>query len=131
MDYLLCCCVRSLKQSAALSKLEWVLLGASSVLLALAQGFTFLLPAPWSRILDYAAYAITFTVLACCMFKLVLALYRDRNRSALLALSVSCYAWTVSTMYMSTGIFYLSAQLILIVSSPIILVTLRREEAAA
>lgn len=129
--YLLCCCVRSLKQSGALCKLEWGLLGASSALLALAQGFTFLLPEPWSRSADYAAYGITFAVLVCCMFKLAFALYRDRNRPAQFALSVSCYAWTVSTMYMSTGLFYLAAQLIMIASVPIMLITLRREGAEA
>ena len=129
--YLLCCCVRSLKQSDALSRLEWGLLGAAAAVLLLLQGLTFLLPEPWRSVADYGAYAVMFALLAWWGVKLILALRRDQNRPAAFACSVSCFAWSISCMFMSTGIFYLAGQLSQIVTAPLMFLALRREEAAA
>lgn len=127
--YLLCCCVRSLKQSAALSRIEWGLLGAAAAVLLLAQGLTFLLPEPWRSAADYGAYAVMYAVLVLGGVKLILALRRDQNRAAVFAISVFCFAWAISSMYMSTGIFYLAGQLSQIAAAPLMFLALRREEA--
>ena len=128
--YLLCVCVRSLKQSGALSRTEWRLLGGLAALLLGLQGLTFLLPAPWRSCADYGAYLVMFAVLGYGIVKLLLALRRGRDAAAQFALAVAFCTWTLSTMYMSAGVFYLAAQLCYTCSIPLMLIALRREEAA-
>ncbi len=128
--YLLCVCVRSLKQSRALSGTEWRILGAAALVLLLLQGATFVLPDPWNRAADTAAYVLMFSGLICIFWKLIRGLRLHREPDGLFALSVSCAACSISTMYMSAGILYLLAQCGMICSMPLILLALRREEAA-
>lgn len=128
--YFLCVCARSLKQSEALSRTEWRLLGGLTALLLLLQGGTFFLPGPWASAADHAAYGFLFFTLLYALGKTLLALRRRRDPAALTALSFSCFAWTESTLYMSAGIFYVEAEVLLLVCLPLMLVALRREEAA-
>lgn len=128
--YLLCVCVRSMKQAKVLSRWEWRLLGLAAALLLLLQGLTFALPEPWKDWADYAAYAVMFLVLAWGFRRLIPALFRQEDPSGQLALVLSCWSWAVSTMYMSSGAFYLAADLAGICCTPLALVALRREEAA-
>ena len=127
--YLLCVCVRSLKQSGILSRVEWGLLAGYACVVLLLQGLTFVLPKPWNTVADYCAYAVLFTALLSCLGKLIRAVVRKRNPAGQFALAVSCEALAISTMYMSAGLFYLAAQLIMTLTLPLALVALRREEA--
>ena len=129
--YFLCVCVRSLKQSNALFRVEWRVLGVLALLLLLLQGLTFVLPEPWRSVADYGAYAVMFSVLFYGLGKLFRTLRRGLDAAAQFALAVACFAWSLSTMYMSAGNFYLAAVLIYYCCAPLMLITLRREEAAA
>ena len=129
--YYLCVCVRSLKQGGVLSVREWRLLGCLAALLLVLQGLTFVLPEPWRTTADWMAYAVMFSVLAWLLVKLIRGLLLKREAAGLFALSISCSAWAVSTMYMSAGLFYLAAEVLWIVALPLSLIALRREEADA
>ena len=129
--YYLCVRVRSLKQSGALSRLEWRALGVLALLLLLLQGMTFVLPEPWPSGADYGAYAVMFSVLVYGLIKLIHTLRRGRDAAAQFALVAAVWAWSVSTMYMSTDFFYLAAVLSYLCCTPLMLVALHREEATA
>ena len=129
--YYLCVCVRSLKQSGVLSAHEWGLLGGLAAVLLLLQGLTFVLPEPWRKAADWMAYAVMFGILIGMLVKLIRSLLLKREAAGLFALSISCSAWAVSTMYMSAGLFYVAAELLWIVALPLSLIALRREEADA
>ena len=128
--YYLCVCVRSLKQTAALSRVEWVLLGVAAATLLVLQGLTFVLPAPWKSIADGAAYAVMFLTLAYGIWRSGRALLQRNNAPAPLALAAFCMAWTLSTLYMSESLFYRAAQAINIVCPAMTMIALHREEAA-
>lgn len=130
--YFLCVCVRSMKQSDALSRWEWRLLGGFAAGILALQGLTtFLLPEPWKTFADYAAYAVMFTMLICAMVKLIRTMVRKENPAAQFALAASFLACCISNMYMSEGVFYLAALPFYMVSMPLVYVALRREEAEA
>ena len=128
--YLLCVCVRSMKQAAVLSRREWRLLGTAAALLLLLQGLTFALPEPWNGRVDYAAYAVMFLVLAWGFRRLIPTLLRREDPYAQLGLALFCWCWAVSTMYMSSGGFYLAANFASVCCTPLALLALHREEAA-
>lgn len=130
--YFLCVCVRSMKQSDALSRWEWRLLGGFAAGILALQGLTtFLLPEPWKTFADYAAYAVMFTMLICAMIKLIRTMVRKENPAAQFSLAASFLACCISNMYMSEGVFYLAALPFYMVSMPLVYVALRREEAEA
>jgi hypothetical protein len=129
--YCLCDCVRSLKQSDALSKTEWRLLGGLAAMLMLLQGATFFLSGPWKAAADYGAYSIMFSVLLYALGKTIRAMRCGQEPIRQVALSVSCFVWTESTLYMSADVFYVAAEVSLLVCLPLMLIALRREEAAA
>ena len=129
--YFFCVCARCLKLSGALSRREWRILACLAVLLLGLQGLTFLLPVPWSAAADYGAYAVMFAVLGYGMVKLIRALLRGGDPRSQFALVLSVWAWSVTTMYMSAGLFYLAASLCYVVCLPLIFTALLREEAEA
>ena len=128
--YYLCACVRALKQTGALSRVEWILLGAFAGVLQLLQGATFALPAVWKAAADLAAYVVMFAVLAFLLWKLADCLLRRGSAERLLALSFAVFGWAASTMYMSAGIWYMLALLCSILDLPLMLLALRKEEEA-
>lgn len=129
--YFLCVCVRSLKQSDALSETEWWLLGVLAALVLLLQGGTFRLTGVWKTAADYGAYGILFSVLLYALGKTLRSMRRRQDPVRQTALSFACFAWTESTLYMSAGIFYVAAEVVLLVCLPLMLIVLRREEAAS
>lgn len=129
LGYLLCVCTRSLKQSEALSGREWRLLGLLVLLLLLLQGGTFLLLPGLAAAADYGAYGVLFFILLYALGKTILAIRRKRDPATLTALAVSCFAWAISTLYMSAGLFYVAAQICALIGPALMLIALQREEA--
>lgn len=127
--YYLCACVRALKQTGALSRAEWIVLGTLAGFLLLLQCATFVLPADRKTAADLTAYCVMFAALAFLLRKLADCLFHRRGAERLLALSFSVFGWAASTMYMSTGIWYMIALLCSILILPLMLLSLRREEA--
>ncbi len=126
---LLCVCARSLKQSKALSGIEWRLLGLLVLLLLLLQGGTFFLPSALAAAADYGAYGVLFFIQLYALGKTIRAIRRKQDPALLTALAVSCFAWAISTMYMSAGFFYVAAQICTLIAPVLMLIALQREEA--
>ena len=127
---LYCSCVRSLKQAEALSGWEWRLFGGCAGLLLLLQGATFALPEPWRSAADWAAYVVMFSVLLLILVKLLRGMRKKQTPAALLALAATLFSWCISTMYMSSGVFYYIAMYAVSLSLLLMLLALRREGAA-
>ncbi len=128
--YFLCICVRSLKQTDALNKSEWLALGVSCAVLILGQAGTFLVPAAYKNPLDLFCYAVMFAVLIWLIVKSILCARKKAGRGAELALSCSAYAFSLSTMYMSADWFYQAAMLLSLITLPLMLLAVRREVTA-
>ncbi len=126
--YLLCVCVRSLQQSVVFSQRDWRLLGGGVALLLLLQGLTFALPVPWRQAADYGAYGVMFAIIVWGAWRLIRMLRRSGDCAAKFAMAASCWAWTTSTMYMSSGVLYMAALLGNMFFSALMLAALRRGE---
>ena len=133
--YFLLTCVKSLKQTDALSKTQWRILGISCAVIIFSQAGTFFVPEGAKKPLDLFCYALMFTVLIWLFVKSVLMI-KDNNgakagdtKSALaMAFSVSAFAF--STLYMSSGWFYLAALTFCLAALPLKFIALRREVSA-
>ena len=124
--YLLCVCVRALKQSGALRKNEWILLGLSCGLIILGQAGTFFVSEAVKQPLDYFCYALMFSLLLCFFAKRI-AMAKFTDTKATLAMSFSIYVFSASTLYMSSGWFYMAALVLSLATLPLMLIALRRE----
>jgi len=124
--YLLCVCVRALKQSGALRKNEWILLGLSCGLIILAQAATFRVSEAVKQPLDYFCYALMFALLIWLFVKRI-AMTKFTDTKATLAMSFSIYVFSASTLYMSSGWFYMAALVLSLATLPLMLIALRRE----
>lgn len=128
--YFLCTCVRALKQTDALNKTEWRILGLACGAIILAQTGTFFVSESFKQPLDYFCYALMFASLLWLFAKSLLAQKNNKDTKAVLALSFAVSAYSFSTLYMSAGWFYLAALAFCLVTLPLMLRALRREVTA-
>lgn len=125
--YLLCVCVRALKQSGALRKNEWILLGLSCGLIILGQAGTFFVSEAVKQPLDYFCYALMFALLIWLFVKRIGMGRHREDAKATLAMSFSIYVFSASTLYMSSGWFYMAILVLCLATLPLMLIALRRE----
>ena len=125
--YFLLICVRSLKQTDALNKAEWCMLGISCAIIILVQTSIFFVPEGAKLPLDYFCYALMFATLLWFITKSFFALKRMDGTE--IAITFGACAFGFSTLYMSSGWFYLAAFAICLLTLPLMLIALRREVA--
>ena len=137
--YFLCTCVRALKQSGAFERNGWILLGVSCGSIILAQTGTFHVPEAIKRPLDHVCYVLMFAVLIGLFVKAVRLAKENvgtekvahegasRDTKSTLAMSFSVCAFGFSTLYMSSGWFYIAALVLCLATLPLMLIALRRE----
>ena len=104
--YLLCRCCRSLREEKALRRAEQTVLGSAAVLIIVLEGLTFAVPGRVFAVLDPVCYLL---MTASCLFFWILNIREIRRGGPAgrrMALSFSLFAWTVSCMYMSAGLWY-------------------------
>jgi hypothetical protein len=101
----------SLKQADALAPREWNALGAASLLLIIMQTAIFFVPAGLKKPLDQACYLLMFLVQAALMLRAGRAVRGAASPKTQLALSLAAFAWSVSTVYMSEGYWYVAGLL--------------------
>ncbi len=117
--YFLCIVIRSLKQTEALSGVEWRLLAAGSALLIAAQTSIFALPEPFKAPMDLFCYILMFAGMLFFIIRGILYLRRKEESGKTIAMAFAAYAWTTSTIYMSAGIWYASAAVV--ISAPLLM----------
>ena len=128
--YFLCTCVRALKQTDALNKTQWRILSLACGTIILAQTGTFFVSESFKQPLDYFCYALMFASLSWLFVRNLLTAKHNKDTKAYLALSFTVCAFSFSTLYMSSGWFYLAALLICHATLPLMLHALKREVAA-
>ena len=96
----------TLKVVHALSKKEWILLGAFCALLIAGQGLTFFFEDPVKSGIDAGCYLLLFLVILYWLVKLIVSYKRKDSSKRLASLAVANYVWIVVTLFMSSGIIY-------------------------
>ena len=125
--WFLCCTVGAMKQSGALKKGEWIALTAVAFVIVLLQALTFVLPENLTAVFDILCGVLLFSV---ALFLLVRTLLCLSGKDKGMSLSFALVAWSMVTMYMTGGGWYLAAVVFLSVSLPLILWMLKKEVTA-
>ena len=125
--YFLCICARSLKQSDAFGRNEWVLVGIFCGLIVFGQAGTFFVSEAIKQPLDYFCYVLMFALLLCFFAKGIAMAKGEWDAKATLAMSFAVGGFSYSTLYMSSGWFYIAAFIFCLASLPLMLIALRRE----
>ena len=128
--YFLCTCVRSLKQTDALSRNEWLALGVFCAVLIIGQTGTFFISEGGKKPLDYFCYILMFSFLIWLFLKSIITLKNSNDTKAALSLAFSVCALSFSTLYMSSEWFYLAALMFCLGTLPLMLFALKKEVSA-
>jgi len=125
--YLLCTVASAVKKSGALSKRAWRFGSFSAALLIAVQVSIFFVPEPLKHPLDLFCYALMFCVSTYITLRYILAVRSGENSKTVLSLAFCGFGWVISSMYMSTGIFYTIFLFGLAAYLPIMLYAVRKE----
>ncbi len=103
--YLLCTCVRSLKESDVFSKKQWAAAAAAALALVCIQTLIFFISSEIQKLLDIFCYIL---MLAACLYLYVRALLSLKKSSLeeRTALSFSAFSCCLVSMYMSAEPIY-------------------------
>ena len=124
--YFLCVCARCLKHSGALNRCQWIVLGAGSLVVLLLQ-LGWIAWAPAHPVMDHIATAPAVAMVLLWIIRLVRAIRRGESWRRRFILAVCAFAWCTTVMYMTTGWWYLAAELLNIIITPLMLLQLERE----
>lgn len=131
LAYLFCHLVAEIKQADVFAKWEWWLVGLSSLVLICAQTGTFFVTEAVRKPLDLFCYCILFAMSAYLILRAVMA-YRTKSQvTQMVSRAFAAFAWTVVTLYMSDGYFYMAALILITGCFPLMLMALRREVSQA
>ena len=115
LGYFVLAVIRAIRVSGALKKAEWIAVCFSTGVLLALQGMIFAVPQNIGRILDVICYAIMFTITLLIFIRAIPAVigaYKmpsEKNAYRALTFAMAGFAWTVSTLYMSSGSMYNAA----------------------
>lgn len=129
--YFLMAVMRAARQTEVFSKKEWILIAAGSALVIAGQISVFFAPSPFREGLDLLCYGMMFAGIVYFAAKAFFAFRKKERAAKCLALSFVGHAWTISTIYMSAGIWYSLATVAFCVTLLQILEALKREVAGA
>lgn len=125
--YFLSISVMSVKATEAFSRIEWRVFAAAAAALITGQTLTLLVPDALKRPVDLCCYLLMFAVLIYLTSKCFRVIRKEVSAEELTTLSMVCYVWSVSTMYMSTGIWYIFAEMFSTIAIVFIYIGIRKE----
>ena len=111
--YFCCHAVRSVRLSHGFRRLEWVFFAAFVLGITLVEGWISFLPEPLNIIVDSACYVIMYTMLVALMCNAFVKIVRSKttaDAAAAVSMSAVCFAWGLSSMYMSAEPMYFFPQ---------------------
>lgn len=111
--YFCCHAVRSVRLSHGFRRLEWIFFAAFVLGITVVEGWISFLPEPLNIIVDSACYVIMYTMLAALMCNAFFKIVRSKTTSdaaAAVSMSAVCFAWGLSSMYMSAEPMYFFPQ---------------------
>ncbi len=129
--YFLCVCVRTLKQTGALTKREWIVLGVSCALIIAAWIVWFFVPEELVFLTLIVGYGLIYATTAYFLIKTYRAVRRSDDPDLQLSLSVSSHAWCMGAMYMTSGYYYNVAMILCLLTLPLMMIAVKREVEAA
>ena len=114
--YFLCICVRNLCQMDLINKTEWLMLGICCTAY-LSLFFLFAEDHPLVKI----GYSLMFTTMAWFLYRTIRSVRRRESAEKQIVLSISAYACCMSGVYMSSGYWYIAAELVYLLTLPMML----------
>ena len=124
--YFLCCLAAHMKRDRTFTVMHWRLAGLVCLVLIAAQMATFFVPEAVKQPLELFCYILLFAGAVYLLVRAVLGL----RRGVSVCPAFAALAWVVTTMYMSAGGWYLAALFLCSLCFPLMLLALRKEEAA-
>ena len=114
--YFLCVCVLNLCEMKLLSKKDWIALGICCTVY-LSLFFLFTEDHPLVKI----GYCLMFSTMAWFLYRSIRSARRRESAEKQVVLSISTYACCMSGVYMSSGIWYIAAELLCLLALPLML----------
>ncbi len=131
LGYFLCHLVAEIKQSDVFPRWEWWLTGLTSLILICAQTGTFFVTETVRTPMDLFCYCLLFAMTTYSIIRAVVAYRTERQASQMVSRAFAAFAWSIISMYMSDGYFYMAFFMMATISFPLMLMALRREVAQA
>ena len=125
--YLLCVTVMALRAADSFSRREWIAIGGSATLLILCQASIFFVPELLKKPIDIFCYIFMFSIMISLFVKCIRSLKEEKTGGNSIALPFACYVWVVSTMYMSSGMWYVAALFAEAMAILLMFIGIRRE----
>jgi len=129
--YFLISITERLSRDDALSRREWIALGVACFALIAMQTAIFFVPEPLGKTLDLCCYVLLFAGVLWFFVKTILGFLKKYDPAKLIGLAFAAYGWSMTTLYMSAGGFYVAAICFAILCYPLMLLALRKEEPAS
>ena len=114
--YFLCVCVRDLYQMNSFSKKDWIALGICCTVY-MSISFFFAEDHPVMKI----GYVLMFTTMAWFLYRTIRSARRRESAEKQIVLSSSAYACCMSGVYMSSGYWYIAAEILCLITLPLML----------
>lgn len=128
--FLMFVCARSLEESNAVTKLEWIFFFVAAVIVCAGNTVLCYIDEPLYTVIDTLTYIILFAFTLYIFFKTVDAISRGYADKAL-ALSLSAYAMSLVSMYLSYEPLYYIADFELTISMILTCLAIRKKEREA
>lgn len=125
--YFLCALFGQFREEGTFSKSKQIMLGVLSLILLTVQGATFISPEPLRRLLDMLCYALLFLVALVMLFRILSSLGKNGHKMSV-SYTFAYFAWVITTMYMSEGVFHTAALALTVTAFPLMFVSLKKEE---
>ncbi len=124
--YFLSSLLALIRQAEVFPAWEWRLLGCSCPVLIAAQTAIFFVPEPIKHLLDLFCYFLLFSVAALLLIRAFQSLRNSGQSSQAVPEAFAAYAWTMITLYMSSGGFYVAALSLSTLCFPMMLLALKK-----
>ena len=122
--YLMCVCAREIRHTGSFSKKEWIALGITcAAFIGVFSMTTIEHETPEALI----GYILMFGWMVYFLYRAFACIRRKEKAGKQVVLSVSSYAFCMSGVYMSTGWWYIAAEVLCQLTLPMMLYAFRKE----
>ena len=129
--YLLCAIVSRIRQENALSPFMRRFCVIICTVLIAAQTATFFVPETFAKPLDLFCYALLFAGAALFFARALLSFRKGTSPSLCVCSTFAAFAWSVTALYMSSGVYYNAAMVLTTLCILFMYLALRKEVRAA